>query len=76
MADETQQESDLRYRTATTHALKVLNSVHRDQLNDPTLCSKWNVRDLIMHCIGGQQFAAEMLTGEAYRYRVRGHRDA
>ena len=64
MTDQTQREPAPLYRTATTHALKVLNSVLRDQLNDPTPCSEWNVRDLIMHCIGGQQFAAEMLTGK------------
>ena len=64
MADQNPQESAALYRAATTHALKVLNGVHRLQLDDPTPCSEWNVRDLIMHCIGGQQFAAGMLTGK------------
>lgn len=64
MADQTPQESATLYSAATTHALKVLNGVRIDQLDDPTPCSEWNVRDLIMHCIGGQQFAGGMLTGK------------
>ncbi len=64
MTDQTPQESAVLYRAATTHALRVLNGVRIDQLDDPTPCSEWNVRDLIMHCIGGQQFAGGMLTGK------------
>ena len=63
MVDQTPMESAALYRAATAHTLKVLNGVRRDQLNDPTSSSEWNVRDLIMHCIGGQQFARGMLTG-------------
>jgi hypothetical protein len=53
MADQTPQETAALYRAATTHALSIFNGVQLHQLDDPTPCSEWNVRDLIMHCIGG-----------------------
>jgi uncharacterized protein (TIGR03086 family) len=52
------------YAASTGNTMKILKGVRNGQLGDRTPCSEWNVRDLIMHCIGGQQFAAGMLSGK------------
>lgn len=39
---------------ATTRT--VLAGVKADQLDDPTPCASWKVRDLINHIVGGQEF--------------------
>ena len=52
------------YRAATDNTIRVVRGVQSEQLGGPTPCSEWNVSDLIMHCIGGQQYAAGMLTGK------------
>lgn len=52
------------YTASTANTMKILKGVRSGQLDDRTPCSEWNVRDLIMHCIGGQQFAAGMLSGK------------
>jgi|GEM_PF-6455757 hypothetical protein len=64
MPEYTPKESAGLYTASTTHLMKILNGVRIGQLDDRTPCSEWNVRDLIMHCIGGQQFAGGMLTGK------------
>lgn len=44
----------------------VLANVKTDQLDDPTPCASWTVRDLLNHMIGGTQFfAGAMSTGSA-----------
>src|SRR5262245_23737496 len=49
---------------ASTRA--VLENVKTDQLDDPTPCQSWKVRDLIGHILGGAEgFAASMNAGEA-----------
>jgi uncharacterized protein (TIGR03086 family) len=42
---------------ATTRS--ILANVKLDQLDDPTPCASWQVRDLINHIIGGAYFFAE-----------------
>ncbi|HEV2369633.1 MAG TPA: maleylpyruvate isomerase family mycothiol-dependent enzyme, partial [Acidimicrobiales bacterium] len=45
---------------------RVLASVKPDQLDDPTPCASWKVRDLVNHVVGGTYwFAAVAETGQA-----------
>lgn len=46
---------------ATRH---VLSGVTADQLEDPTPCSSWSVRELINHIVGGQRFFGLAVHGE------------
>lgn len=44
----------------------VLANVRPDQLDDPTPCASWKVRDVINHVVGGSHFfAASMEAGQA-----------
>jgi uncharacterized protein (TIGR03086 family) len=44
----------------------VLSNVKADQLDDPTPCKSWTVRDLVNHIVGGAHwFGATTETGEA-----------
>jgi uncharacterized protein (TIGR03086 family) len=43
----------------------ILSNVTREQLDDPTPCKSWNVRDLINHIVGGAHwFGASVEAGE------------
>lgn len=45
---------------------RVLANVEPDQLDDPTPCASWKVRDLVNHVVGGTYwFAAVAETGQA-----------
>jgi uncharacterized protein (TIGR03086 family) len=42
----------------------VLANVKPDQLDDPTPCASWKVRDLVNHLVGGSYFFAAATNGE------------
>jgi uncharacterized protein (TIGR03086 family) len=42
----------------------MLAKVKADQLDDPTPCASWKVRDLINHMVGGSYFFAAATNGE------------
>ena len=44
----------------------VLGGVSKDQLDAATPCASWKVRELLNHIVGGQQFFAAMVSGEAF----------
>jgi uncharacterized protein (TIGR03086 family) len=47
-------------------AMGVLRGVRADQLDDPTPCASWKVRDVVNHVVAGSHFfAASMEAGEA-----------
>ncbi|WP_436794489.1 TIGR03086 family metal-binding protein [Actinospongicola halichondriae] len=50
---------------AVTATRAVLAGVGADQLDGPTPCSSWTVRELIDHIVGGQRFFASGITGAA-----------
>ena len=53
---------------STAVAAEVLSKVKPEQLDDPTPCASWKVRDLINHMVGGSYFfatVAETGTGPA-----------
>lgn len=52
----------LEQAVATTR--EVLANVKADQLDDPTPCASWKVRDLINHIVGGHRFFGAGLRGE------------
>ena len=43
---------------------QVLAGVSAEQLDEPTPCASWAVRDLINHIVGGQRFFGSALKGE------------
>ncbi len=43
---------------------EVLAGVKTEQLDDPTPCSSWKVRELINHIVGGQRFFGHGVRGE------------
>lgn len=47
---------------ATAHS--VLANVSADQLDAPSPCAKWKVRDVVNHIVGGQQFFIDALQGK------------
>ena len=51
------------YGAATANTMRIVQGVRGEQLGRPTPCAEWTVGDLIMHLIGGQQYAAGCLTG-------------
>lgn len=51
------------FETAIASARSVLAAVRPDQLDDPTPCSSWKVRDLINHLIGAQHFFLAGMAG-------------
>jgi|SRR5690349_5424169 len=52
------------YEQATATAKEVLAGVQQGQLDDPTPCESWKVRDLINHLVGGSYFFAASTNGE------------
>lgn len=51
---------------AFTSTRAVLSNVTSDQLDDPTPCSSWSVRELVNHIVGGAHwFGASTEAGEA-----------
>lgn len=53
------------FEQAVGVAKGVLGKVKADQLDDPTPCASWKVRDLINHLVGGSYFFAAATNGEA-----------
>jgi uncharacterized protein (TIGR03086 family) len=44
----------------------VLANVSQEQLDDPTPCASWSVRDLLNHIVGGPFFQASMIDPDGY----------
>ena len=53
------------FEQAVSVAKGVLTNVEPDQLDDPTPCASWKVRDVINHLVGGSYFFAAATNGEA-----------
>ena len=53
------------FEQAVSVAKGVLANVKADQLDDPTPCASWKVRDLINHLVGGSYFFAAATNGDA-----------
>lgn len=53
------------FEQAVSVARGVLANVQSDQLDGPTPCASWKVRDLINHLVGGSYFFAAATNGEA-----------
>jgi uncharacterized protein (TIGR03086 family) len=53
------------FEQAVSVANGVLANVKRDQLDDPTPCASWKVRDVINHLVGGSYFFAAATNGDA-----------
>jgi uncharacterized protein (TIGR03086 family) len=54
-----------RFDRAAATATAVIDAVKPDQLDDPTPCTEWNVRQLLNHLIGGTKvFTANVSGGE------------
>ncbi len=53
------------FEQAVSVTKSVLATVKPDQLDDPTPCASWKVRDLINHIVGGSYFFAAAMNGEA-----------
>jgi uncharacterized protein (TIGR03086 family) len=53
------------FEQAVNVAKDVLGNVKADQLDDPTPCASWKVRDVINHLVGGSYFFAAATNGEA-----------
>ncbi|OBI94261.1 TIGR03086 family metal-binding protein [Mycobacterium sp. 1245805.9] len=51
------------YRAATDRAVAVVEAVTHDQLEWPTPCSEWSVRQLIDHLVGGADYLLAAATG-------------
>ena len=54
------------YEQAAGVTKGVLANVNTDQLDDPTPCASWKVRDLINHLVGGSYFFAAAAKGESF----------
>jgi uncharacterized protein (TIGR03086 family) len=52
------------FEQAVAVAKSVLANVRPDQLDDPTPCASWKVRDVINHVVGGSFFFAAATNGE------------
>jgi uncharacterized protein (TIGR03086 family) len=52
------------YEQAVATAKGVLAGVQPGQLDDPTPCQSWKVRDLINHLVGGSYFFASSTNGD------------
>jgi uncharacterized protein (TIGR03086 family) len=52
------------YEQAVATAKSVLAGVKESQLDDPTPCATWKVRDVINHVVGGSYFFAASTNGE------------
>jgi uncharacterized protein (TIGR03086 family) len=53
----------LLYRSATDRAVGVVDAVRSDQLEWPTPCSEWSVRQLVDHLVGGAEYLLAAATG-------------
>jgi uncharacterized protein (TIGR03086 family) len=53
------------FEQAVELAKGALANVRADQLDDPTPCASWKVRDVINHLVGGSYFFAAATKGEA-----------
>ena len=51
------------FNKASSHVKTVLAGVKQEQLNAPTPCSEWEVKELINHLISGAENAQAALTG-------------
>jgi uncharacterized protein (TIGR03086 family) len=51
------------YRRATADAVAVAERVRPDQLDLPTPCSAWSVRDLLDHLVGGTRYLGAAIAG-------------
>jgi uncharacterized protein (TIGR03086 family) len=49
---------------ALQQAVRVVTAVQPDQLESPTPCSEWTVRDLLHHMVGGLQNFRRVVEGE------------
>lgn len=56
---------EMAYEQAAALAKSLLANVKPDQLDDPTPCASWKVRDLINHLVGGSYFFAAAMNGDA-----------
>jgi uncharacterized protein (TIGR03086 family) len=54
------------FEQAVGVASGVLANVEPNQLDDPTPCASWKVRDLVNHLVGGSYFFAAATNGEAF----------
>jgi uncharacterized protein (TIGR03086 family) len=52
-----------RFDRATTAAGAVVDGVKPEQLDDPTPCTEWTVRQLVNHVVGGTRQFISMMTG-------------
>lgn len=50
---------------AFTAARGVIANIKADQLNDPTPCQSWTVRDICNHLVGGSYYFGEVVNGSA-----------
>jgi uncharacterized protein (TIGR03086 family) len=53
-----------RFDRAAAAAEQVIRAVKPDQLDDPSPCTDWTVRQVINHVVGGSLFFQGFLTGE------------
>ncbi|HEX9834047.1 MAG TPA: TIGR03086 family metal-binding protein [Mycobacterium sp.] len=53
------------YRTATDHAIAVMNAVKPGHLESPTPCTEWTVAQLIDHLVGGTEYLLSAAEGRA-----------
>ncbi len=49
---------------ALTHTRRVIIGIAPDQLDGPTPCEGWDVRELLNHVISGNEWAAELSAGK------------
>ena len=54
------------FEQAVNVAKSVLANVQADQLDDPTPCASWKVRDVINHLVGGSYFFAAATNGDTF----------
>jgi uncharacterized protein (TIGR03086 family) len=54
------------YEQAASVTKALLANVKADQLDDPTPCASWQVRDLVNHLVGGSYFFAAAAKGESF----------
>jgi uncharacterized protein (TIGR03086 family) len=53
-----------RFTAAAAEADRVIAAVRPDQLDDPTPCPPWTVRELVNHIVTGNLFIASIVAGE------------
>ena len=57
-------EANALLATSVSTIEELVNGTRSDQLNDPTPCAKWTVRDLINHVVGGGHMFAMGFRGD------------